>query len=151
MEIKIGIGLDNLIFGMSQDEVKSILGMADKITETEKEEGIVCYFNKLLIKTKFDKNEDCRMYSIEVFNPEAIMFGQKIIDADMQKILKILESNDCEKIEREDYDTFETIFCEEIWSTFLFEFDRLRSVEFSPLFGDDDKIIWPSITTNTSG
>ena len=68
VEIKIGIGLDNLVFGMSQQEVKNTLGEPDKINETEKIDGIVYYFNNELIKTKFDQNESLKLYSIEVLN-----------------------------------------------------------------------------------
>ena len=45
MEIKIGIGLDNIVFGMSQEDVNSIFGIPDKISETEKINGIVYYYN----------------------------------------------------------------------------------------------------------
>jgi len=33
-------------------------------------------------------------------------------------------------------------FSEDIWTTFAFEFNKLRHVEFSPLFKDEE-IIWP--------
>ena len=34
MEIKIGVGLDNIVFGMSQEEVKNLLGLPDKVSNT---------------------------------------------------------------------------------------------------------------------
>jgi len=45
-------------------------------------------------------------------------------------------------IEYEDYEFFETLFCETIWTTFSFDLDRLRCFEFSPLY-EGDEIIWP--------
>lgn len=36
MKVKIGIGLDDIVFGMMQDEVKKALGEPNKISETEK-------------------------------------------------------------------------------------------------------------------
>ena len=149
MRIKIGVGLDNLVFGMSQEEVKKIMGCPDKISETEKEDGIVYYFNDPLIKTKFDKNEDCKMYSIEVYNPEVFMFNQKIINMNKDEFLNLLKSNGyCETVE-EDYTFFDTIFCEEIWSTFSFELGRLTDMEFSPLSDKDGKSIWPIIEVDS--
>ena len=144
MEIKIGIGVDNLVFGMSQEEVKGIVGEPNKITEIEECGWILYYFNDLLIKTIFDKNEDCKMYSIEVFNPRMLMFNQKIINEGKSKILELLHLNGYYEIEEEEYDFFETVFCREIWTTFTFEFNRLRSIEFSPLFKKDGKFIWSS-------
>ena len=76
MEIKIGIGLDNLIFGMSQDEVKSILGVPDKINDEDY--AIVFYYNSKMIKVKFDKDEHLKLYSIEVVNQDARIFGKNL-------------------------------------------------------------------------
>lgn len=145
MKINIGIGLDNIIFGMSQDDVKSIIGKPDKITEAEEFDNIIYYYNKLLIKTKFDKDEDYRLYSIDVYNPEALIFNQKMIYKDKREVLDILNLNGYKQLSYDDYGSFDTVFCEEIWSTFMFEFDRLISIEFSPLFKDNDIIIWPPL------
>ena len=32
MEIKIGVGLDNIVFGMSQEDVKNLLGAPNKVS-----------------------------------------------------------------------------------------------------------------------
>jgi hypothetical protein len=141
MKINIGIGLENLVFGMHQEEIKEIMGNPDKISETEN--GTVYYFYDSLIITKFDKDEDCKLYSIEVFNSRGLLFNQIIIDKTKKEVLDLLDMNGYYEVTQEDYDSFETVFCEKIWSTFLFEFDKVRSVEFSPLFDDNDNIIWP--------
>jgi len=141
MEIKIGIGLDNLIFGMSQDEVKSILGVPNKIIDEDY--SIAFYYNDKMIKTRFDKDENLKLYSIEVVNRDARMFSQNLFGKSKEEITVLLKSRGYSKIEYEDYDTFDTLFCEEIWTTFRFEFDRLHDIEFSPLFKNDDEIIWP--------
>lgn len=143
MEIKVGIGLDNIIFGIFQEDVINLLGKPDKILETEKEDGIVYYYNKQMIKTKFDLLENGRLYSFEVYNPRAIMFNQEIINKEKDEILDLLKLNGYCEIEQEDYEFFDTIFCKGIWSTFAFEFDKLVNVEFSPLSDTNDKIIWP--------
>jgi len=143
IEIKIGIGLDNLIFGMSQEEVISTLGEPDKVNATEMDNVIVYYFNNELIKTKFDEEEDLKLYSIEVHNPEVLLFNKKVINHTKGEIESLLVSNGYTKFIYEDYDTFDTIFCEEIWTTFAFGFNRLRNIEFSPLFKDAENILWP--------
>ncbi|MGC7873763.1 hypothetical protein ACPUYX_19905 [Desulfosporosinus sp. SYSU MS00001] len=142
MEIKTGIGLDQLIFGMSYEEVRNILGEPDKILETEKIDGVVYYFYDQLIKTKFDKRKNEKLYSIEVHNPEVSFFNQKVINKTKTEIEMLLKNNGYTDLEYEDYEIFDTIFCEEIWTTFQFELNRLRNIEFSPLY-KDDKIVWP--------
>lgn len=43
----------------------------------------------------------------------------------------------------EDYDFFEVIFCEKIWTVFCFEYDRVKSIEFSVLLDGKDNWMWP--------
>jgi len=143
MEIKIGLGLDNIIFGIFQEDVINVLGKPDKISESEKEDGIVYYYNNQMIKTKFDLLDNGKLYSFEVYNPKAIMFNQEIINKKKSEILDLLKLNGYDDIEQEDYEFFETLFCRGIWSTFAFEFGKLVHVEFSPLSDSNDKIIWP--------
>jgi len=143
MDIKIGIGLDDLIFGMTQDEVKSTLGEPNKINYGELDWGIVYYFNNKLIKTTFEQDYDFKLFTIEVFNSEVIFLGQRVIGQPKEKIEKLLYENGYSGFIYEEYDTFDTFFCESINATFDFEFDRLRSIIFSPLFIDDNNIAWP--------
>ena len=143
MEIKVGIGLDNIVFGMLQDEVIGILGEPDKISETENSYGIIYYFNNLLTKVGFDIEKDNKLYSIEVHHPEVVLFNTKVIGMKKSEVLNLLKAYGYSDVMHEDYETFETIFCEEIWSTFSFEFDRLTNIEFSPLYKNKDDIIWP--------
>lgn len=145
MEIKIGIGLDNLVFGMSQDDVKSILGEPNKIDNDKYVSGSRYYYNSKMITIRFDGDEDFKLFSIEVFNDEVIFFGQKVIGNFKKDIEKLLRDNGYSDFEYEDYVSFDTLFCDEIYSTFNFEFDRLRSIEFSPLFIDDNVIAWPNL------
>lgn len=94
-------------------------------------------------KYKFDKDYNYRLETIETYNPEAGMFGQKIIGMSKEQIKNLLKQNNCFDTEYEEYDFFETLFCENIWTTFEFIFDRLNSFEFSPLFKDENERIWP--------
>ena len=143
MRLKIGIGLDNLIFGMCQEEVISLMGKPDKIVRTEPFGDIYYYFNNQLTKLEFDSSEDYRLYTIEVFNPTVLMFNQQLINKDKGEILMLLKANGYSEIEQEEYETFETVLCEEIWSEFAFEFNKLKRISYSPLFDDNDEIIWP--------
>ena len=144
MEVTIGIGLDNLVFGMTQDDVKTLLGEPNKITDQELDFAIIYYYNEKMLKIKFDKDENLRLYSIEVFKPDVLMFDQKVIGKTKEQITSLLKSLGFSELEFEDYDTFDTVFSEKIWTTFCFEFDRLVSFEFSPLFEEDgETIIWP--------
>ena len=46
-------------------------------------------------------------------------------------------------MEYNEYDFFDTIYCDEINSEFKFEFDRLYEIEFSVLIDENDNLVWP--------
>lgn len=50
-----------------------------------------------------------------------------------------------DKYEYEEYTFFDTLSVEELHTTFSFEFDRLKSFEFSPLWKNEDELIWPNL------
>jgi hypothetical protein len=143
MKIKIGVGIDNIIFGMSQEEVKNLVGSPDKVSNTEWTYGVVLTFNSIMTKFKFDQKEDLRLVSIETFYPDTTMFNQRIIGKEKQEIEALLHSLGYCNIEYEEFDFFETIHCDEVAMTFEFEFNRLRGIEFSPLFDSNEEIVWP--------
>jgi|LSQX01.3.fsa_nt_gb hypothetical protein len=144
MEIKTGIGFSNIIFGMYQEEVIKILGKPNKINKEELINHIVYYYNDRMIKLKFDEEEYYKLVSIDVYSAEIIMYNQNIFSQSKEEIISFLKNNGHENTKYEEYDTFETLFCKEIWTTFEFEFGKLRGVEFSPLYDNaGNKIIWP--------
>lgn len=143
MKIKIGVGIDNIVFGMSQEEVKNLLGLPDKVSDTEWSHGVVLTFNSIMTKFKFDKKENLKLVSIETYYPDSAIFNQRIIGKEKEEIEALLHSLGYSKIEYEVYEFFETIHCDEVDTTFEFEFNRLRGIEFSPLFDSDEEIVWP--------
>lgn len=147
MEVQIGVGLDNLIFGMSENDVMAILGKPDEIDMYLSFAITYCY-NTMMIKLRFDKVEELKLYDIEIFNPHVIMFKQKLIGKSKSQIKSILKKLGYTKIEHEDYacydmDGFETLFSDEIGTFFAFEFNKLIHIDIEPIINDKDKIIWP--------
>ncbi|MCK5148085.1 hypothetical protein KAR48_15115 [bacterium] len=145
MQINIGTGLNNINFGIKQEQLIALLGEPDKINplDQEQEGKVIVYYNDLRAKFKFDKDEEMKLYAIEVFHPEALLFGEKLIDKSSMEIIEALKAKGYEKLAYENYKTFNTIFCETIWMTFQFEFDLLTGIEFSPLFDENEQIVWP--------
>lgn len=147
MEVKIGIGVDNIVFGMTQEEVDYLWGKPNKVSKSELENGVVYYYNDKMIKFNFDGEYGYKLYSIEIFHPQLLILGKSVINETKENIISILNESGYVKTEYEDYDFFDTIFCEDIWSTFRFEFNMLKSIEFSPLYDDNDEMIWPEKST----
>lgn len=143
MVVCLGIGLDSFYFGLTILEIIQVMGNPDKINTDERDGFIVYYYNK--IKTKFYFSSDSnRLITIEVFHPDIYLWKQNIIGMKMHEVKTLLIENNISVGVVEDYDFFEVIFCEKIWSVFYFEYGRLKSLEFSVLCDEDGNFIWPT-------
>lgn len=142
MEIKIGIGIKNIYFGMYKKEIETIIGKPNKITRGAVEDWTTYEYFDEMIRLIFSKEENDRLITIEVHHQEIMLFNENIFNKTKEEIKEFLNKNGCSDIEYEDYETFETLSCSELHTTFEFEFNKLNSIEFSPLFNNDD-IIFP--------
>lgn len=143
MEIMIGSGVGPIVFGMTQEEVQEILGYPDKSSENAKPSSITITYNDIMMKFGFDQDENCKLYDIEIANPITTLFGQRVIGKTKQEILSLLDQNGYFEHIEEDYEKFGTITCEEICCEFEFELNQLVYITFSPLWENEDEIIWP--------
>ena len=128
---------------MLHEEVKRIFGEPDKINLSEKDHGVVYYYNDKFIKAKFDENQNLKLFSLEAYNPELTIFDVTINNMTKAQLIAHLNQYGHSKFEHDELTYFETLFFEDIWITFYFEFDKLRGVEFSPIINEGDEIIWP--------
>lgn len=142
MNIDIGIGYGNVLFGMTTEDVIKVLGQPSK-TVTARDDGFEYIYNSLKIKLFFGYEENERLYAIEVFNKTATVFSTEFIGMPFEKFEIFMKSSNHNYFVRDDYDYFFTVYYEELNATFTVEFDEIISVEFSPLFKDDDTILWP--------
>lgn len=143
MVVYLGIGLDSFYFGLTISEIVHILGNPDKTNIDEREGFIVYYYNEKMTKFYFSSDSD-RLITIEVFHPDTYLWKQHIIGMKMNEVEELLIENNISMDPIEDYDFFEVIFCEKIWSVFCFEYGRLKSLEFSVLCDEEGNYIWPS-------
>lgn len=145
MDIQIGRGLDQYIFGLKESDVIQLLGNPDKISTEERDNRIVYYYNNVRSKFFFDIESDDKLISIETSNPNVYLFGKKIIGMHSAEIEELLNANGISVTEYESCWSFDDIFCEEIWMLFTFCYDRLKELEFSILNDEEDCLVWPEI------
>lgn len=143
MNANIGVGYGKILFGMKENEIIQVLGDPDKIIDA-REDGIEYLYNSLKLKLFFGYEEDDRLYSIEVFDKDVTFLSYQIIGMPFEDFEKIMIAKGYNSCEHDDYAYFNTVYYEEINTTFTMEFDEIKSFEFSPLFEEDkDTIIWP--------
>ena len=142
MNVEIGKGLSNIIFGMTENEVIATLGKSDKVIAgiDDKKEFL---YNSLKLKLIFDSEEGNRLYSIEVFKKEVTFLSTEVIGMSFDELLFFMKKNGYEDYEVDSYDYFDTVYFDDCNTYFTLEFNEVTSFDFSPLFKNDDEIIWP--------
>lgn len=144
MNIEIGKGLLNIKFGMNENEIIQTLGNPDKIINY-REDGKEFLYNSLKLKLFFDIEENNRLYSIEVFNKCDTFLSREVIGLPLEELLSFMRKNGYIKYEINNFDYFDTIYFNDCNTSFTVEFNEITSFEFSPLFRNDDEIIWPNV------
>lgn len=145
MFVSLGVGMDSILFGMTVSEIVGLLGQPDKINLTERENSTVYYYNQLMTKLYFSEfNYKLKVYSIEVFNNSIEIFGRNVKSLSKMDIEYLLHQNKIHSFQYREYESLESIFCEEIMCSFVFRFDQLISVEFSALWKKEENArAWP--------
>jgi len=143
--VSLGVGMDSILFGMTVSEIVGLLGQPDKINLTERENSTVYYYNQLMTKLYFSEfNYKLKVYSIEVFNNSIEIFGRNVKSLSKMDIEYLLHQNKIHSFQYREYESLESIFCEEIMCSFVFRFDQLISVEFSALWKKEENArAWP--------
>lgn len=131
INIKKGIG--ELLFGMSVDDVKHLLGEPTEIENIDNgmdEETLVLHYDELGL-TLFFEGEPCLLNCIDTDNEETILFGQKVYDMQEKEVAQLMVANNyfAEDIETESWGERRVSFSEANVD-FFFEDDELVSIVF---------------------
>ena len=131
IELKKGIG--NLMFGMTVENVKQVLGEPtdmETIDNGMEEETLVLHYDDQNL-TLFFEGETKLLDCIDTDNEETILFGQKIYTMDEKEIAQLMISNNyfAEDIETESWGERRVTFIEGNID-FFFEKGELMSVVF---------------------
>ena len=131
INIKKGIG--ELLFGMSVDDVKHLLGEPTEIENIDNgmdEETLVLHYDELGL-TLFFEGEPRLLNCIDTDNEETILFGQKVYDMQEKEVAQLMVANNyfAEDIETESWGEGRVSFSEANVD-FFFEDDELVSIVF---------------------
>ena len=92
MEIKLKYGIDNLLFGMKEQDVTKILGKPDTQYKDE-EENIVFMYNARKLRLIFYKEEAYKLGYMTTSNPIVKLFNTTIIGKNWSDVFPVLEKN----------------------------------------------------------
>jgi hypothetical protein len=152
-EIKPGVGLGALKFGMNRAEVKLMLGepsFVDKYSHSDSVNDLTesWEYEDLELSISFDEEEDWKLMMISVTSNFYELKGISLIGMKEKEVLKQLDNLDLGNLNLEDCsdtdsDEQKVIEIDEQSINFWLIDGVLDEIQWSPLFIDDDTIKWP--------
>jgi hypothetical protein len=143
VEIRPGKGGGELLFGLTEQELVRVLGPPDKRYCTDSEVLRLQYF-ALRLELAIEPNNGDRFGWVEVHNPEATLFGRRLIGASIASVLSFVSESLGEEPERDDYGSRETFFYPRNWVELSVEFGRVRSINCGVMYDEADQPRWPT-------
>ncbi len=151
-EILIGKGIDEIRFGMTQDEIKKIYGEPDEIEEfkssdEENDNTVAFHYDEIEASVSFDELDNWKLNSIYLSDPEVTLNGKKIIGLSIDELYEVLEPLNLGEIEEEnvldeDDPDGHVVSIMKSSINFWLEDNIVKEIEFSPLYDENDNVIW---------
>ena len=145
MEIKLGIGLDNIIFGLTQGEIENILGKPDRVRMDEEYEEFepMLQFNSIKTRLTFYKNHRDKLGYIRSSNPDLNYKNKKIIGKSISEAFDIFDEIPKDNWQITEYDFWIEYFNEDWWIILRCDYSEVTQIEIGVPFKDEDEYNWP--------
>ncbi|WP_445715342.1 hypothetical protein [Flavobacterium sp.] len=142
MEIKLKYGIDNLLFGMKEQDVIKILGKPDSSYKDE-DENIVFIYNSRKLRLTFYKEEDFRLGYMTTSNSMVKLFNSFLIGKNWSEVYPILEKNKVKYFESDTTEGILSYFNEENWLFFHLDYNEIVKIEIGAVFKEkEDDFDW---------
>ncbi|MGB5971525.1 MAG: hypothetical protein WBG70_24685, partial [Spirulinaceae cyanobacterium] len=102
MEILLGIGTDEVCFGISEKEACKHLGKPDKIYVPDFDCKRLQFYTRR-IELSFEADDGNLLGWMEIYHPDAVLFGVKVIGMMQKQVLDLVSKHLREKPELEDH------------------------------------------------
>ena len=141
MEIKLKYGIDNLLFGMKEQDVTKILGKPDTQYKDE-EENVVLLYNARKLRLIFYKEEAFRLGYMTTTNPLVKLFATTVIGKNWSDVYPVLEKNKVKAFETDTSEGMMSYFNEENWLFIHVDYNEIVKIEVGAVFSDKDEFDW---------
>jgi hypothetical protein len=141
MEIKLKYGIDNLLFGMKEQDVTKILGKPDTQYKDE-EENVVFMYNARKLRLIFYKEEDFKLGYVTTTNSVVKLFNTTIIGKNWSEVYPVLEKNKVKSFETDTSEGMMSYFNEENWLFIHVDYNEIVKIEVGAVFSDKDEFDW---------
>ena len=152
--IEPGIGIGEIKFGLTEDELMSILGAPTRSEHCEYIEGRGDWYKDLIYEKinlgfTFDKEDNYRLGNINVAGFGYYLFGDDLFGESIDFVKKLCKKVTGKPLIYEDYTIdegypYECLDCGELEMLFWFDCGKLSELQFSYFFEEDgNTVIWP--------
>lgn len=142
MTINPKIGIDQLVFGMKQNDVVAIYGKPNKQFKDE-DDNIIYLYNEKKLRLTFYEEEALKLGYIISSNPELTLFNEVIIGKQIGKVEELLKAKNFKPLEIENFDSVDNYFNESNWMIFQVEYNEIIRFELGAVFNDkEDEFDW---------
>jgi hypothetical protein len=147
MEIKLKFGIDNLLFGMKEQDVTKILGKPDSIYKDE-DENVIFVYNSRKLRLTFYKEEDFRLGYMTTSNPIVKLYNTTLIGKNWSEVYSILEKNKIKSFESDTTEGVVSYFNEENWLFLHVDYNEIIKIELGAVFKEkEDDFDWKFLTS----
>lgn len=141
MKINLKNGIDQLLFGMKQNDVIALYGKPNK-QYSDEDDNVIFVYTTQKMRLTFYKDEEFRMGYIVASRGDLEFFGTKIIGKQIKDVQEIALQNGIIKFTKEGFDTFENYFNEDNWIIFQTEFEEVIKFEIGAIINAKDDFEW---------
>ena len=146
--IRPGVGVGELRFGATRDEVRQAAGEPSEVVPSEEDAGGELWIYEWAgIALGFAAEHDLRFVSCETFNVTAAFNGETLVGLDRESAEAALERAGADEgaFRADDDDEGNgQIAVPRLALSLWFDEGAVESVGWSVLFDDDDNVLWPT-------
>jgi len=144
MEVKLGVGIDCLKFGMKQNQIEEILGKPDKIKlDSDESDRLILEYNSQNLRLIIYLNEESKLGYISTTNLLISFEGKKIIGQEVSNVIDKVFNNVVVNWEIDEYDYWKTYGEDRYWITLNVEYEKVKEFELGVILSDQDDYVWP--------
>lgn len=142
MKVVPKIGIDQLVFGMRQQNVEALYGKPD-LQFNDEEDNVIYLYNDLKMRLTFYEEEAFKLGYIISSYPKLNLFDTEIIGKNISEIETLLKHKNFKSLEVEQFDSVFNYFNESNWMIFQVEYEEVIRFELGAVFNDkEDAFDW---------
>ncbi|MGB0868194.1 MAG: hypothetical protein ACPGSD_01240 [Flavobacteriales bacterium] len=146
--IEIGVGIEEIKFGMLKADVEKVLGKPDEIDKElygENEEAMLesWHYDELDLSLGFDEDEDWKLITVAVSDSKYTLKDKALVGLKISEIIDVLNAMGYDEIELEEDEEISVLYLDDQSMKIWLENQVVTEVQWGPLFQDEDTIAWP--------